>query len=243
MAVHRSPLRCLMIAMLAFPTGKPDGQLRKKLGAALVLIVPAEEPMTVNLGYRAGILLGRRLRRSGVVQIKSADVSLLHLHCRMTAMRGSPTGNLAGQRVRWPGAARTPIAAASLMTVTLVFTAGAHPGLVQKRRGAVSTGIVVARPQLQHRLCHLIAMLASKTGMKGGRRRKNIGAVHMQAVAAPLNPAFLSIVMPAIQIGKQAGRKARKFGAVPMCAKAVRPHERNIVKILDMNLSTLFSLG
>lgn len=242
MAVHRPPLRCLMIAVLVFPTGKLDGQLRKKLGAAHVLIVDAI-PMTVNLGYRAGILLGRRRRRSGVVQIKTADASLLHLHCRMTAMRGSPTGKLAGQRVRWPGAARTPIAAASLMTVTLVLTAGALPGLVQKSRGVVSTGIVVARPQLQHRLCHLIAMLASKTGMKGGRRRKNIGAVHIKAVGAPLHPAFLLIVMLAIQIGKQAGRKARKFGAVPMCAKAVRPHERNILRILEMSLSTFFSLG
>jgi len=239
MVVHRPPLRCLTIAMLASPIGKQDGLDLRKLGAAHELIVAAI-PMTVSLGYPAGIVLGRRLRRYGAVQIKTADVSLRHLHCRMTATQGSPTGKLAGHRGRWPGAARAPIEAASLMTVILVLTAGALPGLIQKRCGAVRTRIVVARTQQQHRLCHLIAMLASKTGMKDGRQRKKHGAVHIQSAGAP---ACLLIVMLAIQIGKQAGRKARKIGAVPMCAKAVRPHERNTWKISEKSLSAFFSLG
>lgn len=88
-----------MIAMLACPIGKQGGQDRKRLGAARALIVAAI-PMTVNLGFPAGMSLGRRLRRPGVVQIKTADASLRHLHCHMTATRGSPTGKLAGHRER-----------------------------------------------------------------------------------------------------------------------------------------------
>lgn len=127
--------------------------------------------------------------------------------------------------------------------MTLVLTAGALPGLVQKSRGVVHIGIVVARPQQRHRLCHLIVMPASKIGMKAGRQRKNHGAVHMQTVGARLYPACLLIVMLAIQIGKQAGRKARKIGAVPMCDKVARPHERNTLKISETSLFAFFSQG
>jgi len=147
-----------MTAMLASTHGRPAGQMRRSIGAALASIVLVILS-TVMRTFRIGKQFGRHRKRRGAVTEWSVAVDHTQPQSPMTVTLAFPTGIQVGLRQRRVGAASVTTLLARTMTVRLVLVIGRPRGQHPKDSGAAPRqGVDV--PARQHR-SHMTVMLVS----------------------------------------------------------------------------------